>query len=148
MKSTRILFFTTFTLLALAMSVWAENPANGAAAAKETAPAPARPPITAADVQALKDAMAAQQQQIERLTLQLEHLQTGQSQQPSPDKTDTVQSQAVPQQLAEVSSVTVQQNPAPSSGLSVQETAPQSPPNPMESPVISIRFKGITITPG
>jgi hypothetical protein len=152
MKSTKTLFLTAFTLAVLTTSVWAENPASGAPATKETTPAPAPPPITAADVQALKDAMAAQQQQIERLTLQLQRMQAGQSQQPAPDaagKTDAAQTQAVPQQLAEVSNVSaVQQDTAPSSGLNVQETTPQRPSNPMQSPVISIHFKGITITPG
>jgi hypothetical protein len=152
MKSTKTLFLTAFTLAVLTTSVWAENPASGAPATKETTPAPTPPPITAADVQALKDAMAAQQQQIERLTLQLQRMQAGQSQQPAPDaagKTDAVQTQAVPQQLAEVSNVSaVQQNGAPSAGLNVQETTPQTSPNPLESPVISIHFKGISITPG
>jgi len=152
MKSTKTLFLTALTLALLTTSVWAETPASGAPAAKETTPVPAPPPITAADVLALKDAMAAQQQQIERLTLQLQRLQAGQSQPPAPEvagKTDAAQTQAIPQQLAEVSnSVAVQQNPAPSSGLNVQETTPQTPSNPLESPVISIHFRGITITPG
>jgi len=151
MKSTKTLFLTALTLAVLTTSVWAENPASGAPAAKETVPAPAPPPITAADVQALKDAMAAQQQQIERLTLQLQSL-AGQSRQPAPEaagETDAAQTQASPQQLAEVSnSVAVQQNAAPGSGLNVQETTPQTPSNPLESPVISIHFRGITITPG
>lgn len=152
MKSTKTLFLTALTLAALTTSVWAENPASGAPAGKETAPVPAPPPITAADVQALKDAMAAQQQQIERLTLQLQNLQAGHSQQPAPEaagKTDAAQTQAAPQQLAEVSNgVAVQQSSAPSPGLNMQETTPQGPQNPLESPVISIHFRGITITPG
>jgi hypothetical protein len=153
MKSTKTLFLTALTLAVLATSVWAENPASGEPAAKETTPVPATAPITAADVRALKDAMAAQQQQIERLTLQLQRAeQAWQSQQPAPEaagKTDAAQTQAVPQQLAEVSNnVAVQQNSAPSSGLNVQETTPQTPSNPLESPVISIHFRGITITPG
>ena len=149
MKSTKTLFLTALTLVALTTSVWAENPASGAPAAKETAPVPAPPPITAADVQALKDAMAAQQQQIERLTLQLQSLQAGHSQQPAPEAVDKINAtQTQPQQLAEISSPAVQQNTAPSPGLNMQETTPQGPQNPLESPVISIRFKGITITPG
>ncbi len=145
MKSTKTLFLTVLTLAVLTMGAWAENPASGAPATKETTSVPASPPpITAADVQSLRDAMAAQQQQIERLTLQLQRLQAGQPPQPTSDKTDAVPAS---QQLAEVSNVAIQQNPAPS-GLNLQETTPQTPPNPMESPVISIRFKGITITPG
>src|SRR5579863_3647080 len=154
MKSTKTLFLTALALAALTTSAWAENPAsgtpaNGAAASAPTPP----PPITAADVQALKDAMAAQQQQIERLTQQLQRAQQAwQSQQTAPQPAgngDASQTHAIPQQLAEVSNtVTVQQTTVPSSGLNLQETAPQATPNPLESPVISIRFKGITITPG
>jgi len=152
MKSTKTLLLTALMLAALTASAWAETPASGTPAANEAAAAPAPPPITAADVQALKDAMAAQQQRIERLTQQLQRLQDGQSQPPAPEaagKTDAAQTQAVPQQLAEVSnSVAVQQNATPSSGLNVQETPSQTPANPMESPVVSIHFRGITITPG
>jgi len=149
MKSTKTLFLTALTLAVFATSVWAENPASGAEAAKETAPTPAPPPITAADVQALKDAMAAQQQQIERLTLQLQSIQAGHSQQPAPEAADKINAtQTQPQQLAEISSPAVQQDAPPSSGLNMQETTPQTPVNPLESPVLSIRFKGITITPG
>ena len=150
MKSTQTLFLTALTLAVFTTSVWAENPASGAPAGKETVPVPAPPPITAADVQALKDAMAAQQQQIERLTLQLQRLQAGQLQ-PAPEaagKTDAVQTQG-PEQFGELSNnVAVQQNVAPSSGLNLQETTPQTPANPLESPIISIHFRGITITPG
>src|SRR5579863_826514 len=123
MKSTKTLFFTALALAALATGAWAENPASGALAANGAATAPAPPPpITAADVQALKDAMAAQQQQIERLTQQLQRAQQAwQSQQPAPQSAgnaDATQTQAVPQQLAEVSNrVAVQQTTAPSSGL-------------------------------
>src|ERR1700733_10232959 len=105
MKSTKSLFLTALTLAVLTTSVWAVDPASGAPATKETTPAPAPPPITAADVQALKDAMAAQQQQIERLTLQLQSLQTGHSPQPVPEAVDKINAtQTQPQQLAEISS--------------------------------------------
>jgi hypothetical protein len=148
MKATKTPFLTVLMLAVLTTSIWAEDPASGAPATKETTPAPAPPPITAADVQALKDAMAAQQQQIERLTLQLQSL-AGQSRQPAPEAVDKVNApQTQPQQLAEISSPAVQQNTAPSSGLNLQETTPQTPTNPLESPILSIRFKGITITPG
>src|SRR5579872_2746785 len=148
MKPTRT-FLTVLALAVLTIGAWAENPASGAPATKETATAPAPRPITAADVQSLKDAMAAQQRQIERLTLQLERLQAGQSQQPAPEAVDKINAtQTQQQQLAEISSPAVQQNPPPSSGLNLQETTPQVSSNPLESPVISIHFKGITITPG
>jgi hypothetical protein len=149
MKSTKVLFITVLTLAVLSAGAWAETPASGAPAANAAAPAPAPPPITAADVQALKDALAAQQQQLERLTQQLQRQQAQQAAAEAAAKTGAAQTQPAPQQLAEVSnSVAVQQNAAPSSGLIVQDTPPQNPPNPLESPVISIHFKGITITPG
>src|SRR5580700_5959400 len=141
MKSTKTLFITALTLAALTASAWAETPGSGAPAASGAAPAPAPTVVTAADVQALNDALAAQQLQIQRLTEQLQRQQTWQSQQsaaPAAAKTDLAPTQAVPQQLAEADTSPVQ-NP--------QDTPPQAPPNPMESSV-SIRFKGITITPG
>jgi hypothetical protein len=110
------------------------------------------PPATAADVQALKDALAVQQLQIERLTQQLQRQQDWQSQRSAVEaaaQADRSQTQAPPQQLAVVSnSVAVEQEPAPSSGLNLQDTSPQASSNPMQSPVISIHFRGITITPG
>jgi hypothetical protein len=155
MKSPKVLFLTVLTLAALTASAWAENPASGAPAASAATPAPAPPTITAADVQSLKDALAAQQLQIERLTQQLERQQAWQSQQSAAQaaaRTDAAQTPAVPQQLAEVTSgvstSAVQQGTAPSSGLNLQDTPPQTPANPLESPVISIHFRGITITPG
>src|ERR1700692_2173429 len=102
MKATKTLFLIALVLALFTASVLAETPAAGAPA-KETTPAPAPPPITAADVQALKDAMAAQQQQIERLTLQLHSIQAGQSPQPAPEAVDKINAtQTQPQQLAEV----------------------------------------------
>jgi hypothetical protein len=149
MKRTKNLFLVALTLVALSAGVWAEDPASGAPPAKPAAAAPAPPP-TAADVQALKDALAAQQQQIERLTQQLQRQQDWQAQQSAAiaaGKTDAAPTQALPQQLAEVSSsVAVQQNAAPSSGLNLQDTQGQPDTNPMHGPV-SIHFKGITITP-
>jgi hypothetical protein len=151
MKSIKNLFLIALTLAALSTGAWAETP-ESAAAATGAAPAPAPPTVTAADVQALKDALAAQQLQIERLTQQLERQQLWQSQQAAAEaagKAGTAQTQAIPQQLAEASnSVALQQDAAPGSGLNLQDSSPQTPPNPLESPVVSIHFKGITITPG
>ncbi|MGA9391460.1 MAG: hypothetical protein WBV69_13555 [Candidatus Sulfotelmatobacter sp.] len=147
MKLTIGLFVTGLILAAFPVGAWGETPGSDAPAAKETTPAP--PPVTAADVQALKDALAAQQLQIERLTQQLQRQQDWQSQRSMEDagKADPSQTQVPPQQLASVSSIAVPQQPAPSSGLNLQDT-PQASSNPMESPVISIHFRGITITPG
>jgi hypothetical protein len=152
MKRTKHLFLTALTLAALSAGVWAEEPASGAPAANGTAATPAPPTITAADVQALKDALAAQQLQIERLSQQLQNQQAWQAQQAAAQaaaKADAARTQAAPQQVAELTnSAPVQQDAVPSSGLTSQETTPQGHMNPLESAVVSIHFKGITITPG
>ncbi len=144
MKLIKNVFLTALTLAALSAGAWAEDAATGTPA-KPAAAAPAPPPVTAADVQALKDALAAQQQQIERLTQQLQRQQDWQTQQIA--KEAAAKPNAT--QLAVVNnSALVQQNTAPSGGLNVQDTPAQTPANPLESPVVSIHFKGITITPG
>jgi hypothetical protein len=160
MKTTRTLFITALTLAALTAGAWAGTPdGSGAPAANGAAAAPAPPTVvTAADVQALKDAVAAQQLQIQRLTEQLQRQQAWQSQQssaPAAASTNTAPTQAVPQQLA-----TLNASPAANSSSAAQQDAaqgptgamqgpppPQTPENPMHGPV-SIHFQGITITPG
>jgi hypothetical protein len=155
MKRTKHALLTALALAALSAGAWAENPASGAPAAKDGAAAPAPAPspsaITAADVQSLKDALAAQQQQIEKLTQQLQAQQSWQAQQAAAaaDKADAAKTQPAPQQVAVSNApAAVQQEASPSSGLNMQDTGQQGPLNPLESPVISIHFKGITITPG
>jgi hypothetical protein len=56
---------------ALAAGAWAEDSAAAPKNKPEAAAAPAQPPVTAADIQALKDALAAQQKQIQALQEQL-----------------------------------------------------------------------------
>ena len=146
MKPSKKLIVTAFVLAALTAGAWAENPPSGAPAAKDGANAPAPSAVTAADVQALKDALAAQQLQIDRLTQLLQKQQDQQAAADAASKSDT---RPVPQQpVAEVSSVAVPQNGAPSSGLNLQDTPQQTPSNPMESSVIAIHFRGISISPG
>src|SRR5271168_1940774 len=103
MKSTKTLFITALAFAALTAGAWAETPGSGAPAAN-AAPAPAPPTVvTAADVQALKDAVAAQQLQIQRLTEQLERQQAWQSQQSAAAaaaKIEAAPTQPTPQQLA------------------------------------------------
>jgi len=72
MKSTKNLLLTALTLTALTAGAWSqtETASNPAATSASAAPAP---PVTAADIQALKDALAAQQQQILALQAQLQH---------------------------------------------------------------------------
>jgi len=76
MKLNKNVFLTTLTLAALTAGAWAQTetalnatPPTGYAA---SAPAPAPPPVTAADIQELKAALAAQQQQIQALQAQLQ----------------------------------------------------------------------------
>src|ERR1700677_5039638 len=102
MKRTKHVFLTALTLAALSAGVWAEEPASGAPAANGTPAAPAPPTITAADVQSLKDALAAQQLEIERLSQQLQKQQDWAVQQAAAAKADAVKPQAALQQVAEV----------------------------------------------
>jgi hypothetical protein len=128
----------------------ASNGGNGVAAISP-APAPATPApaptaVTAADVQALKDALAAQQLQIDRLTQQLQRQQAQSS--AGESRSSTIPTSALPpQQVAEVTTGAAagQDNPGPS--LNLQDTPGQPDTNPMHG-AISIHFKGITITPG
>jgi len=61
MKLNRSQFFTALTLAALTASVWAqtETASNAAPPSGAAASASATPPVTAADIQELKDALAA-----------------------------------------------------------------------------------------
>src|SRR5579864_9524714 len=76
MKSNKNVFLTALTLAALSAGAWAqtETASNAAPPSGPTAPAatPAPPPVTAADIQELKAALAAQQQQIQALQAQLQ----------------------------------------------------------------------------
>jgi len=130
------LFFAALASAALSAGAWAQTAVS--------AQTPAPSPITASDVQALKDALAAQQRQIDKLTQQLEGQQ---SQKDAAGNTAAAQVQTVSQQQpAELkNAVLVQQD---GHGLNIQDTQSAPSSNPMQSPVISIHFKGITITPG
>lgn len=75
MKLNKNVFLTALTLAALTVGVWAqtETASNAAPPKGYAASAPASPsPVTAADIQELKDALAAQQQQIQALQAQLQ----------------------------------------------------------------------------
>lgn len=75
MKPYQNLFFTALTLAALTASVWAqtETASNVAPPSGPAAATPATAPVTAADIQELKDALAAQQRQIQALQEQLQN---------------------------------------------------------------------------
>jgi len=176
MKSNKQQFFTILMLAALSAGAWAQTstpPApkkkHSAATAAPAAPAPAA--ITAADVQALKDALAAQQQQIQQLNEQLQAAQLNwrQAQTAAADaasRAAAAQTQARQEQqpmdelksdLADLKTVSrtasnhavlqnavfpLQDSPQTSGGVSPQVFNQQ-----MES-AITIRFRGINITPG
>ncbi len=144
MKQGKHLFLTALALAALSASAWAENPAGGTPA-KDAAAAPAAPPtvVTAADVQALKDALAAQQLQIQRLSDQLERQQAQQAAAAAAVKADP---QPVPQQqVAEITTGNPIQQDATPPAQNPQDSAPSI--SSMEGP-LTIHFKGINITPG
>jgi hypothetical protein len=148
MKPIKHLFLAALTLAALSAGVWAEDAASGKLAANSAAAATAPAPITAADVQSLKDALAAQQKQIELLTQQLQRIQAGSQQnQQANDDSATVKN------ASESSSRTPTLQPAV---LQVQQSQPTEEvivveqsklSKDMESP-LTIHFKGINITPG
>ena len=122
MNRKRTPLVTALMLGALGTSVWAQTqtalnnaPANPAAAT--TSPATPQPPVTAADIQALKDAIAAQQQQIQILKEQLQQTSAAHA---VPASVETPQQP--PQQIAAVS---VNDNFAPSPA--VPSPTPQGP---------------------
>jgi hypothetical protein len=137
MKSITNLFLTGLMLAALSAGAWAQSGAS----------APQSAPVTAADVQALKDALAAQQKQIERLTQQLERQETLQQAQTA-GGSGAAQVQPVSQQQAvELQNAVLRQQDTTSPGLNLQDTQAAPDQNPMHGP-LSIHFRGITITPG
>jgi hypothetical protein len=161
MKATKHLLLTALTLAALSAGVWAQASDSAAPAPKKkhnpVAAAPVQPAVTAADVQALKDALAAQQQQIQQLAQQLQQNQQNwqQAQAAAADaasKAAAAQAQASQQQqtvMALTSDVTDLKTTTNNTAMALQETtkevknvAPQ-----WETPM-SIHLKGITITPG
>ena len=136
MKRTRHVFLAALTLAALSASAWAEDPASDAPAAKPAAAAPAPPPVTAADVQALKDALAAQQLQIQALQNELHN------------RDQVVQhAQTIADDAASnarlTNAVLSQQDPPQTSNPDQQQTYDKQ----MEGP-LTIHFRGINITPG
>jgi hypothetical protein len=141
MKPIKHVFLAALTLAALAAGAWAEDAAGVPAAKPATATAAPAPPITVADVQALKDALAAQQKQIEHLTQQLQQMQAGN--QPKNDAGLNNVSQA------SLDTPTLQPAVLTLQGQQPVESGPEGPKinKDMEGP-LTIHFKGINITPG
>jgi hypothetical protein len=138
MKSTKNLFLTALTLAAISAGGWAQSGASSPQS---------QPPITAADVQALKDALAAQQKQIDRLTQQLERQQTQQQAQTTGNSGAAEVQPVSLEHSATLSDAVIRQQEPAGSGANLQDAQAGPDENPMHGP-ISIHFKGITITPG
>jgi hypothetical protein len=73
MKATRNLLLSGLLAAAIATNARAENPPSDPPASAAAAASPAPAAVTAADIQALKDALAAQQLQIQALQAQLQN---------------------------------------------------------------------------
>lgn len=182
MKSTKRMLFTALMLAAVAAGAWAQTTDSAATSPKKHQPVaadPVPPAITAADVQSLRDALAAQQQQIQQLSQQLQQAQQNWQQAQSAateaaNKATAAQKQARQEQqtvselksdLADLKTVSsslsnnltsnaaTSRNPELKNAVySLQDPqqtgdAPQVLNQQMESP-ITIRFRGINITPG
>ena len=152
MKATKQPLLTALTLAALTASVWAQTQvASNAAPAHEPAaatPAAAQPVVTAADIQELKNALAAQQQQIQALQQQLQSkeqaLQQVQSAAEPPAKPGTAAVAAAgPQPMPALGIPAVQQEGTPAA----TQPAPETFNKQMEGP-LTLHFRGINITPG
>jgi len=121
---------------------------------KKATPKPAEPAVTLQDVQALRDGLAAQQQQIEQLKQQLQQRDQAwqQAQAAAVDaksKADEAASEASQQQQVVTvlrSDVGDLKQNVTNTALSLQETQ-KNIQSSMESP-LALHFKGITITPG
>src|SRR6202140_4029980 len=72
MKYSKSVFLTALILAALTTGAWAQIEAASNAPAKGSESPPATPSVTAADIQELRDALAAQQRQIQALQEQLQ----------------------------------------------------------------------------
>jgi hypothetical protein len=156
MNSTKNLFLTALTLAAVSVSAWGQT-SGSASQSSEAAPAK---PVTAADVQELKDALAAQQRQIQALESEL-HKRDQSARGTGMAATDTA-SEASPRQSAdrlksdlESVSQTAANDPTLKNAVLTSQDSPQTPSadtpqtfnRQMEGP-LTIHFRGINITPG
>ena len=147
MKPPTKALFTALTLAAISAGAWAQTTATPVANNdKAEANSVTQPAVTAADVQALKDALAAQQQQIQALQDELHH------------KNQATQTDATLEKnsadLKSVNTTAANQATVKNAVLSLQDSPQASTPDPsqtydkrMEGP-LTIHFRGINITPG
>jgi hypothetical protein len=141
-------------LAALTASLWAQTqtadnkvPTNPASKPGTTTAAPAAP-ITAADIQSLKDAIAAQQQEIEELR-QLLMMRTGTVPAAGPKAPEAMPVTAAAPAVAPagLDAAAVEGVSAPQQKMTVQESEMQPNAQPEEGP-LTIHFRGINVTPG
>ena len=156
MKVNQNRFLTVLALGALTAGAWAQTqtaanvtPATPSPAA---AAAPASPPVTAADVQALKDALAAQQLQIQQLTEQLQRQQAVQDAQQAAINAAEKAPANLPKQVAALgidggNAITPVEQGAVRSQTANPDDTPQTFDKQMES-TTTIHFRGINLTPG
>jgi len=95
MKAPKSLLLASLVVGVLAASAWAEDSAAASKSKSEAAIASPHPTVTAADIQELKDALAAQQQQIHALQEQLRHKED--KNQALPRTASTALSESAPQ---------------------------------------------------
>jgi hypothetical protein len=133
MKASKNVFLTALVLAALSAGAWAQTSV------------PAQQTVTAADVQALKDALAAQQRQIQALQDELHR---------SEPSTRQSQSTASEASLQSVNSLAGNGATLKNAVLPLQDSPQSSSPDQpqtydkrMEGP-LTIHFRGINITPG
>src|SRR5580692_7267667 len=161
MKPIKNVFLTALTLAALSAGVWAQTMDSTPPPPKKHKHADAPPAVTAADVQALKDAIAAQQQQIQALQDEL-HRKDQAAQQAQAAASDAAAQAAAAQAAADQQVQAVGQLKVDVADLrtnflnttvTLQEIQKQNQEvvknvaDVWETPM-SIHLKGITITPG
>jgi len=171
MKSTKYLFLIALALAALTAGAWAQNQtaSESSQAKARIAESNGQPAVTAADLQKLQEGLAAAQQQIQALQEEL-HRRDKAVQQAQTTATDAAAKAEAVQLQAKRDAQTVDALQSDVAGLksvsatsfntaalknavmTMQEPAPGQPEpevfnKQMESP-ITIRFRGINITPG
>jgi hypothetical protein len=157
MKPTKVLFFTLLTLAALSACAWAQTSASTAPAPKKKHKAEESAAVTAADIQALKDGLAAQQRQILALQDELHRkdqvaMQAQTAAADAAASAAAAQSQTAQQQATVVAlkgDVSDLKNNVLSTTVALQEIQKDTKnvSSEWETP-LSIHLKGVTITPG
>jgi hypothetical protein len=154
MNRTKHVFLSVLSLAALSAGAWTQTSDPSTSSPKKHKADGNAPAVTAADVQELKDALAAQQQQIQELRDELHRrdqvaLQAQTSAADAAAKADAAQAQASQQQQAVgqlKSDVADLKTSVSNTVQSVQETQ-KTVYTALESPV-ALHYRGITITPG